>query len=74
MTKHMISNKARCPFYRHEDAQVIYCDGVQDGSVIHLAFASKTDARNYKHTFCYDKHEYCYVAKMLYELEGLCTK
>ena len=63
--KHMISNKAICPCYKHEDSQVIYCDGVQDGSVIHLAFASKTDAKEYKAKYCRNDYKSCEICRML---------
>lgn len=63
--KHMISSQAICPYYKHEDSQMIYCDGVQDGSVIHLAFSNKTDALNYKKDFCRDNCNKCNIYKML---------
>lgn len=40
--KHMINKNTVCPWYLHEDSQMIYCDGVEEGSVTHLAFANKT--------------------------------
>ena len=52
MAKHRIHRDAVCPFYLHEDSQVIYCQGIQFGSVTHLAFANKTDALSYKKTHC----------------------
>lgn len=68
--KHTISTKAICPYYKHEDSQVIYCDGVQDGSVIHLAFANKTCSVEYKKKYCRDKYEECPICKMLTENGG----
>ena len=67
--KHMINKNSVCPFYKHEDAQVIYCYGVQEGSVIHLAFASKTDAKSYKERHCRNNFKVCLIAKMLDEEE-----
>lgn len=63
--KHMISIKAICPYYRHEDSQVIYCEGVQDGSVVHLAFANKTDSMDYKKQHCRCKYQDCRIYQML---------
>lgn len=63
--KHLISSKAICPFYRHEEVSVVYCDGVQDGSVVHLAFANRSDARCYKKSFCQKEYEHCYIYDML---------
>lgn len=65
----MISNKAVCPHYKHEDSQVIYCNGVQDGSVIHLAFASKTDSLLYKQTRCRDDYQECKIYQMLTQID-----
>lgn len=63
--KHYISHMAVCPFYKHEDPQVIYCEGVQDGSVIHLAFASRTAAQEYKRTYCRKCYMDCKISSML---------
>lgn len=63
--KHMISNKAVCPYYKHEDSQVIYCEGVKEGSVIHLAFSNKTDAREYKNKHCRCNYNHCKINAML---------
>ena len=66
--KHMISARSVCPHYKHEDSQMIYCDGVQDGSVVHLAFASKTDAVGYKVSHCRCKdYKQCKIYQMLEE-------
>lgn len=71
MSKHMISSSVKCPYYKHEDSQMIYCEGVQDGSVIHLAFASKTDALDYKKYCCRNNYKNCQIYKMH---EGVITK
>lgn len=62
--KHMISTKAICPYYKHEDSQVIYCDGVQDGSVVHLAFSNKTDSMIYKKEKCRGNFKECLICQM----------
>lgn len=66
--KHYTSAKALCPFYRHEGSQVIYCDGVVEASVIHLAFASKTDALAYKERYCRADYPLCNICRMLKEI------
>ena len=63
--KHRVCNRCKCPYYRHEDTQVIYCDGVTDASVIHLAFANGADARKYTDDVCRNKYEDCKIYKML---------
>ena len=65
----MISSKALCPFYKHEDSQVIYCEGVQDGSVVHLAFANKTDSLEYKKEICRKDYRKCKIYSMLEGME-----
>lgn len=65
MGKHYISKEACCPFYRCEDAQAIYCEGVEPGTALRLTFAGS--AIEYKHIYCRDIHNYtkCRIAGML---------
>lgn len=63
--KHYVDACAKCPFYLHEERQVIYCEGVEDNTTTHIAFASCTDCRTYKTDFCKGKWEQCRVAGML---------
>ena len=66
--KHMIHKNAVCPHYRHEDSQVIYCDGVNDNSVIHVAFASKSESLAYKMSMCRENFGKCRVYRMLSDM------
>lgn len=68
MSKHMVHKDAICPFYRHEDSQVIYCDGVVPDSVIHLAFANKSDAKEYKLMYCRKRYNKCPISNLLEEI------
>jgi len=52
MSKHTMHKSAICDVYKHEDAQVIYCVGVNDGTVIHLAFRDRGLALDYKKKYC----------------------
>ena len=63
--KHYESRRAVCPFYKHEGTQMIYCNGVQEGTCVHLAFAVATDAKKYKNTMCYSNYHKCRIARML---------
>ena len=65
MAKHYTSSKAVCPFYKHESRQVIYCEGVEDGTVLHLAFANPSDSLEYKKKYCRCDHNQCQISKML---------
>lgn len=50
--KHYISSKAICPFYKHENRNVIYCEGVNEGTVTHIAFANPSECLSYKKQYC----------------------
>ena len=63
--KHRVSAYAVCPHYKHEDTQVIYCNGLCEGSVVHLAFGNKTDAKNYKREMCKNNYSSCKIYQML---------
>ena len=56
----------QCPYYKTNNSQVIYCEGFEDGMVVHLAFATHTKLVEYKGKFCrrscYNK---CPLATML---------
>jgi hypothetical protein len=67
--KRYASVKAVCPYYKNESRQVIYCTGLCEGNVIHLAFANASECIAYKKLFCRDNYERCPVAKMLEEVE-----
>ena len=67
MGKHMVHRDALCPFYLHEDSQVIYCEGVVQDSVIHLAFANKVDAKEYKLEYCRKCYDKCLISQLLEE-------
>ena len=36
----------KCPYYKEEEKQKIFCEGVQEGSAIHLAFDTPQNLRN----------------------------
>jgi hypothetical protein len=53
---------ARCPYYNGEDRSKIYCEGVQEGSAIHIAFDTPQNRRDYKKSFCNKCYNKCLVA------------
>lgn len=65
MGKHYISKEAACPYYRCEDAQAIYCEGVEQGTALRLTFAKS--AGDYKQAYCRSIQGYprCRIARML---------
>ena len=66
MARHYESTEARCPFYRGEETMTIYCEGIQDGGTVQLAFGR--DAKDYKAAFCRRDWQSCKVAKMLWDM------
>ena len=55
----------QCPYYKTHTSQVIYCEGLEEGMAIHMAFASHAQLVNYKGRFCRRMHwGHCPLAKM----------
>lgn len=54
-----------CPYYKYECRQVIHCEGVADGTALHLAFATPQMLKDYKERCCRDCWKGCLIAKML---------
>lgn len=66
MPKQYVSSNAQCPFYRGEEKNTIYCDGIAQGNTLRLEFAS--DAWMHKAAFCRRSWQSCPVARMLWEV------
>ena len=66
IVKRYVSKHVICPFYHNEDALVIYCEGVDNNTVIHLAFSKKEDKQDYKKALCCTpQYGKCRIAAML---------
>lgn len=63
--KHREDVLVKCPYYKGEEKQMIFCEGVQDGSKLHLAFDTAPNLREYKKHFCKGCYNNCLVAGML---------
>ena len=53
----VMSNKhedhtVQCPYYKTNNSTVIYCEGVEDGMVTHMAFARRDLLIQYKDKYC----------------------
>lgn len=46
--------KVKCPFYKYQDAQTIFCKGVEEGNAIHMAFATPEQRKQYEARHCTD--------------------
>lgn len=64
MSKSMVSVYVRCPFYHREEKQKIFCEGVGEGTFLHLAFGSSTDKKQYEKCYCKGKYRQCPIADM----------
>lgn len=64
MGKHYIDKAVLCDCYLHEGPSMIYCFGIKDGTVIHLAFDNRASAKNYKQEFCKGKYKECPMHKL----------
>ena len=65
MGKHPFGGLVRCPYYKYEGPQMIYCEGVVKDSSLHLAFSSKTQMRDYRKQMCEGCYNKCLIAQML---------
>ena len=56
----------KCPYYKHDTSQVIFCEGLEDGMVLHLAFDTHPRLINYKGRYCRsENYRNCPLAKLL---------
>ena len=65
VSKHYISKRVLCPYYKCEGPKMIYCEGVADKTALHLAFASKTDMKSYLNEKCECDYKSCMICQML---------
>ena len=52
----------KCPYYKCENRCTIFCEGVQAGQCIHMAFSGGEDKRSYEKQFCRKKWGDCIIA------------
>ena len=66
MPRHYVNPSAMCPFYRMEDPNSIFCEGIGPKWTIRLTKDGKGgSARGYKKKFCYDDWKNCPISRML---------
>lgn len=69
--KYYTSNKVICPFYKHENRFVIFCQGIDGESVLHLAFPKPSSCFNFKNRYCRKDHTKCYIFRMLSDIPDI---
>ncbi|MDO5445820.1 MAG: hypothetical protein Q4F31_09410 [Eubacteriales bacterium] len=47
-----ISNLVLCPVYRKETRSMIFCCGIQEGSLVHIAFADPAEKMRFRREHC----------------------
>lgn len=63
--KHRQDVLVKCPYYKGEEKQMLFCEGVQEGSAIHLAFDTNPNLKDYKNSFCKRCYNQCLIADLL---------
>ena len=65
--KHQVSASAKCPYYKCEERHEIFCEGPQDRSSTHVAFAIPMEKKDYMCIYCKDEDGWkdCPVAMAL---------
>ncbi len=56
--------EVKCPYYRKDDKETIYCEGITSGCKLSLSFLSKKEKQCHMDNFCADTYRYCelYIA------------
>lgn len=67
MGKHYSDTKVLCPYYKHENPSVIFCESPISNTVLHLAFANRTKAMEHKNAFCRGCYEKCLLGRWISE-------
>lgn len=65
MAKHSFTKDVVCPYYKYEAPQMVYCEGVDDNTALHLAFATKQGKKVYMGAKCKECWKGCMIAQML---------
>ena len=65
MAKHFYTKDVACPYYKHDDPQMVYCEGVEDDTALHLAFSTRQEKKNYVSAKCCERWKSCMIAQML---------
>lgn len=65
VVKHRQDVLVKCPYYKGEEKQMIFCEGVQEGAAIHLAFDTSHNIKEYKNHLCKGRYNQCLIAGML---------
>jgi hypothetical protein len=62
---HKEDEHVQCPYYKNDEPQIIRCEGVENGTALHLAFSTRTQHKEYKKQFCRSCWGKCMIARIL---------
>jgi hypothetical protein len=65
VSKHGYTKDVVCPYYKYEAPQMVYCEGVEPNTALHLAFAAKADKKTFMEQKCRCSWKKCLIAQML---------
>lgn len=76
MAKSKVSVYVKCPYYKREQGQKIFCEGISDETSIHLAFDAnaKPGMKQYEKCYCKGDYNKCPIAQMLNRMYDYETK
>ena len=60
--KYVESMFAQCPYYKYERQSVIYCEGQDENSSIHMAFSSSGLKKQHEKLYCQNCWKKCVIA------------
>lgn len=63
-----LSGWVLCPFYKgiRTNNPMIVCEGIMDGTLLHITFTYKNDMMEYAKEYCCDDYKKCQLADMLF--------
>ena len=59
MGKHYSSKNVFCSYYKHEDKQKIYCEGVEADTTTHVVFPNKEKLKKWRSENCEKPRSSC---------------
>lgn len=63
-SKRYASASAKCPYYKAQEAQIIFCTGIEEGHALHQAFATPMQRKLYGRMYCETDWTRCPYAKI----------
>lgn len=64
MGKRYVDSGAQCPYYCSEEPSKIYCEGIEEGCWVHVAWGDMKKKKKYKQAHCRENWKDCPVAQM----------